>query len=41
MADHVRLSSEPFAPAAQVDRIIGAIDAWPAPDPAGPDAPPG
>ena len=28
MADDVRLSSEPDAPAAQVDRIIGAIDAW-------------
>ena len=28
MADHIRRSSEPDAPAAQVDRIIGAIDAW-------------
>ena len=28
MTDHVRLSSEPDAPPAQVARIIDAIDAW-------------
>ena len=28
MTDHVRVSSEPDAPAAEVDRIIDAINAW-------------
>jgi ribosomal protein S18 acetylase RimI-like enzyme/predicted HTH domain antitoxin len=28
MSDHVRLSSEPAAPASDVARIIGAIEAW-------------